>query len=107
MDAGHATPQSGSRLRSSLLMSCFDSAASERKVNSWARDLTWTGVEEQVFLNGSNWECLFVCTWPDEECESFRSVFEFCILTLNTDRSAASTMSSRVRFTNSPHCRKP
>ena len=28
------------------------------------------------------------------------------MLTLNTDRSAASVMSSRVRFTNSPHCRK-
>ena len=28
------------------------------------------------------------------------------MLTLNTDRSAASVMSSRVRFTTSPHCRK-
>ena len=28
------------------------------------------------------------------------------MLTLNTDRSAASVMSSRVRFTNSPHRRK-
>ena len=28
------------------------------------------------------------------------------MLTLNTDRSAASVISSRVRFTNSPQCRK-
>ena len=28
------------------------------------------------------------------------------MLTLNTDRSAASVISSRVRFTNSPHRRK-
>ena len=35
------------------------------------------------------------------------SVFECRILTVNAVRSAASVMSSRVRFTNSQHRRKP
>ena len=72
----------------------------------WTVGDVTTGVNEHILLNGSNWAWLLVWAWPAEECESFRSIFECGTLTLNTNRSAASMMLSRVRFTDSPLCRK-
>ena len=84
---------------------CPESIVLRRRGRWTVGDVT-TGNNEHILLNGSNWAWLLVWAWPAEGCESFQSIFECCILTLNTDRLAASVMSCRVRFTNLPHRRK-